>query len=85
MLDAQAGIQYRGEEPPEPTDADLLALRVWNMLANGMGGIDWAGLPLAVELFGIADVDVLLHRLQVIKAHNPPKRGDAPQQPADAD
>lgn len=84
MLDAQAGIQYRGEAPPEPTSDDRLALRVWNMLANGMGGLDWAGLPLAVAHFGIADVDGLLHRLQVIKSHNPPKPGDEPQQPADA-
>ena len=84
MLDAQAGIQYRGEPPPEPTDADLLAVRVWNMLANGMGGIDWRALPLPVELFGITDIEGLIHRLLVIKSHNPPKPGDEPEQPADA-
>lgn len=76
MLDAQAGIQYRGEDPPEATDDDLLAMRTWNMLANGMGGLDWAGLPLAVALFGIRDVEGLLHRLQVIKQHRPPDERD---------
>lgn len=82
MLDAQAGVQYRGEAAPQATDDDLLAMRTWNMLANGMGGLDWAGLPLAVALFGINDVDGLLHRLQVIKAHRPP--GDRDRQPAAA-
>lgn len=76
MLDAQAGIQYRGENPPEATDDDMLAMRTWNMLANGMGGLDWAGLPLAVALLGITDVEGLLHRLQVIKQHRPPTAGD---------
>lgn len=42
------------------------------MLANGMGGLDWSGLPLAVALLGITDVEGLLHRLQVIKQHRPP-------------
>lgn len=77
MLDAQAGIQYRGEDPPEATDDDMLAMRTWNMLANGMGGLDWAGLPLAVALLGITDVEGLLHRLQVIKQHKPPTAGDS--------
>ena len=75
MLDAQAGVQYRGEAPPEATDDDVMAMKVWNFLANGMGGLDWAGLPLAVGMFGIADVDGLLHRLQVIKGHKPPTDG----------
>lgn len=77
MLDAQAGVQYRNEAPPRPTDEDLIAMRTWNMLANGMGGLDWAGLPLAVALFGITDVDGLLHRLQVIKQHRAPGAQDA--------
>ena len=76
MLDAQDGVQYRGEAPPEATDGDLLAMRTWNMLANGMGGLDWAGLPLAVALFGIDDVEGLLYRLQVIKSHRPPGAAD---------
>lgn len=45
------------------------------MLANGMGGMDWAGLPLACELFGVTDVEALLQRLLVIKTHNPRRPG----------
>ena len=75
MLDAQAGVQYRGESPPEATDDDVLAMKVWNFLANGMGGLDWAGLPLAVASYGITDIDGLLHRLQVIKGHKAPSDG----------
>ena len=36
-----------------------------------MGGIDWAGLGLVVEHLGIADLDGLIHRLQIIKTHKP--------------
>lgn len=57
----------------------MLAMRCWNLLANGMGGIDWAGLPLAVEWLGVTDVDGLIHRLQVIKAHKPPDAAQAAQ------
>ena len=42
-----------------------------------MGGLDWSGLPLVVEQLGIADLDSLLHRLEVIKNHKPPT-ADAP-------
>lgn len=44
------------------------------MLANGMGGIDWAGLPLACAVHGVQqDIEALIHRLTVIKTHKPPK------------
>lgn len=46
-----------------------MAIRVWNLLANGHGGIDWSGLPLVTELLGIDDIDGLILRLQVIKTH----------------
>lgn len=42
------------------------------MLANGMGGLDWAGLPLVCTWLGVTDIDGLLHRIAVIKAHKPP-------------
>jgi hypothetical protein len=45
---------------------------VAGLLANGMGGLDWAGLPLVCEWLGVDDVDGLLLRLSVIKAHKPP-------------
>lgn len=42
------------------------------MLANDMGGLDWAGLPLVCTWLGVTDIDGLLHRIAVIKAHKPP-------------
>lgn len=53
-----------------------MAIVVINALSNGYGGIDWAGLPIIVEKFGIENVDDLIDRLLVIKNHRPPKEGD---------
>lgn len=44
------------------------------MLANGMGGIDWAGLPLACAVFGVRDVELLIHRLVTLKTYRPPNK-----------
>jgi hypothetical protein len=44
-------------------------------LTNGMGGIDWSGLPLVVALLGIDDVEAFVDRLLVIKTHKPPNTG----------
>jgi hypothetical protein len=41
-----------------------------------MGGLDWAGLPLVIELLGVADVEALIDRLLTIKTHRPPKDDD---------
>lgn len=38
-----------------------------------MGGLDWSGLPFLCALYSITDVEGLVHRLQVIKLHRPPK------------
>lgn len=46
-------------------------MRAWRMLANGMGGLDWAGLPFVVELLGIDDVEAFVHQLMTIKAWRP--------------
>lgn len=44
------------------------------MLSNGMGGFDLGhGLDTVVELLGVEDVEALIHRLVVIKYHEPPK------------
>jgi hypothetical protein len=69
----QAGVDLDGDTPPEPTDSDSLAIRAWNALHNGQGGIDWAGLPLVVAWLGVQDLDSLLTRLLVIKTHERPK------------
>ena len=61
-----------------------MAFRVYGLLANGMGGLDWAGLPVIAEWLGVQDMDDLLHRLAVIKAHrSAADREDKPGQPAD--
>lgn len=46
------------------------------MLSNGMGGIDWAGLPMACAYFGVRDVDGLLLRLMVMKTYDPSAKDD---------
>lgn len=43
------------------------------MLANGMGGVDWAGLGLAVEVLGVQDVEELVDALVTIKTHSAPE------------
>jgi len=53
----------------------VIAFKVTAMLANGSGGLDWAGLPLACALFGVRDVTGLVERLRVIKAYDA-KRAD---------
>ena len=49
----------------------MLAIRAWNLLSNGHGGLDWAGLPVVCEHLGIDDPTSLIDRLQVIKTHRP--------------
>lgn len=68
-----AGHQYEGEAVTQ-TPADALALRAWSYLSNGSGGIDFGGLPLVVELLGVDDVEDLMHRLLVIKTHDPDRK-----------
>lgn len=53
----------------------MTVIRTWNLLANGSGGVDWAGLPYAVALFGVTDVEGLMHGLMTIKTHKPPQQG----------
>lgn len=48
-------------------------MNVYSLLANGMGGLDWAGLPLLVGWFGIKDTEGLMHRISVIKLHRAQK------------
>lgn len=73
LLDAAAGVEYEGEAAPRPDVADRLALKVWNFLATGMGGIEWARLDLACAYYGVEDVEGLIARLLVIKAHKAPE------------
>ena len=54
---------------PAASDGDVVASRAYAMLANGMGGLDWSGVPLVAELLGVGDLEMFLHRLTVIKLH----------------
>ena len=54
----------------------MMASHIHAMLANGVGGLDWAGLPLACRYHGVVDVEGLLHRLLIIKLHNPKRDRD---------
>lgn len=51
-------------------------MQAYNLLSNGMGGLDWAGLPIVAAYLGISRVEPLLHALAVIKAHKPPRADD---------
>lgn len=53
-----------------------MAIRLHNLLAGGMGGIDWAGLPLAAEFLGIQQLEPVLEALEVVLTHRPPKAAD---------
>nr|WP_297526944.1 hypothetical protein [uncultured Roseateles sp.] len=48
-------------------------MRVVRLLANGMGGLDWSGLPLIVAHVGVTDLQGLLDRVEVILQHRPPE------------
>lgn len=48
------------------------------MLGNGMGGLDWSGLPYAAAWLGVQDVDGLMHRLMIIKCHRPANNDPEP-------
>jgi hypothetical protein len=38
-----------------------------------LGGLDWAGLPVAAEMFGVDDVDSLVRDLVTIRDYQRPK------------
>jgi hypothetical protein len=63
---------WEGEAPPEATPGSSEAIRCWNFLNNGMGGIDWKGLELAVEFYGVKDVEGLIRRMLIVKGHKKP-------------
>lgn len=73
--------QYEGEDLPDPDPDHQLALQVWNMLSNGTGSIDWAGLPMVAAVLGIDDLETLIRRLMTIKHHRPGDRSS--EQPAE--
>lgn len=56
------------------TPDDQTAFSVFNLLANGMGGLDWAGLPFVCGWLGVQDVEGLVQRLALIKTHRKDKK-----------
>lgn len=44
-----------------------------NLLTNGMGGIQWAGFELWVQVLGVSDVEGLMWRLETIVNHRAPE------------
>lgn len=52
-------------QPAQSSDT-AQAIHAWNL----MGGLDWAALPVIVELLGIADPEPLIYQLQAIRNHH---------------
>ena len=55
------------------TADQAIALQAGTLLKNGMGGLDWAGLPYVVAHLGVQDVPALIEALHTIKTYSPPK------------
>lgn len=68
-----------GPDPEPLQHINGLAIQVWNLLSNGMGGLDWSGLPFVVQMLGIEDVEALTDALLVIKTYRPPEKGKPPE------
>lgn len=66
-------MEIEGDQPTQNLD-DELAAKVARLAANGMGGYDWRGVEILAEAFGIQDVEMLIERLGVIKAYEPPNK-----------
>jgi hypothetical protein len=67
------------QELDETTPVDplhLQAITAWNLLANGMGGLDWSGLPIVCEYLGVHDPEALIDRLAVIRQHQRERKPD---------
>lgn len=49
----------------------MAARRAYNMLANGMGGLDWAGLEVVAEVLRVDDVERLIECMHVVRWFKP--------------
>lgn len=45
------------------------------LLRDGHGGLSWAGLEPVCAWLGVEDLDLLMHRLMVIKCYRRPDEG----------
>lgn len=75
-----------GQEPAELLSQNALAIKAWNFLSNGMGGVDTAGLPFVCEWLGVEDPELLAEALLCIRLHGAKKSDDnPPDEPEDPD
>ena len=70
LLDAGSGVQIEGYDLPDDPEL-FVAIKAWNLLSNGTGGIDYTGLPMVADMLGFDSIERLLHLLLVIKCHRP--------------
>jgi hypothetical protein len=56
---------------PEPIVRQ--AIKLWNSLSNGQGGIDWSGFELVCETLGVEDIELLPFLMCEIKNHQKSK------------
>lgn len=68
---AASGAVVEGGEPVALEPIYLAARRAHSMLANGMGGIDWAGLEVVAALLRVDDIERLVECMHVIRWHKP--------------
>lgn len=52
-----------------------MAARARNLLANGMGGIDWAGVSLVCAYLGVTQIEPFIDALHVLLTYQPPDDG----------
>lgn len=71
---------WDGEPEAHASADDELAIRGWNLLSNGMGALDWSGLPIVCALLGVTDIEGFITRLSVIKSHRPDAEPEAVQE-----
>lgn len=77
LLDAAEGVEYEGEDQPQATEHDQTAFLLYRLMANGMGGVDWSGLPFLCGWLGLQDVEAVMQRLVMIRMYRKPsERGD---------
>jgi hypothetical protein len=74
-----------GQEPEELLPHNALAIKAWNFLSNGMGGMDAAGLPFVCEWLGFEDPELLAEALLCIRLHGAKKSDEPPDETEDLD
>ncbi len=63
---ARTWLEYQSLpiDKKNPPDKFNLAIEAWNMMG---GTIDWTGLPVIAEIFGIADIELFIRQIILIR------------------